>query len=852
MESTPEQSVDPHTPSHEDSNNYVVEPAHHSDRAIVTRLLNTEVSSKILEEVVQEAKQKSSSIFANYDTLNAILLRHEGIIQSRWTKKKRAQKLKVLDRAWPGMAKYHRPDLQADVEERVRHWRGKIFNARIEDYKWPYINKEDLLKTRSLILLLNARGRHQPSEFAAADFEAMHLGYTAGKVIPIVVNEHVMILHGVLDREKYGTLLDWKDHKEMCTRSQFLPGEGLLVLEAQERLMEFLVKCCKLIMHDIPAESLTGGDSIIKPEPSIKKSAELDGFESLTAMATERQYRLPAEINFEQIEAVLGAAESAAEDHLWSLRVDPGYLAEKISETKEHCLEVILDDTGRTYPTLQGRQDVFISSVVETIITSATLQLEIFHRLRMQAQTLQSLHNKYESALSPDKDLPDDFLSAILKFRYYLDRSAGGYYDQLGQAFLSSPPARRFFVRSRPGAKLRVRERSDAFDNMTKGEEMVVRLIGSMYKDGYILSKFGLPTTMDELDRLIQRDISANKLISPTVAGVLGDLSIISECCRELDHFLPWARGFKHKLSEQQAEIKAEFDKNTAPLKDVARSLAAVKIMKAATLCNPLDKKLVYPAAGRRNKENTEMMRRAEETIEVFWAWIDEHLQKECSELDRFAFWRMLSQPRHIQKTPEWVDCKTTRAKASQVNNVGPADTIYKPLSNLFFGHQDQGQPSRAGGKGKTKAKAKTKTKTKGQPIENQASAAIDVQAMAPPAPVLPSIPVDARALKVFRTIFYNPALTSTIGEIAWIDFVHAMTSTGLFSAEKRQGSAWQFSRTDGDLRRIHFHAPHPSPKIRFTIARHFGRRLTRAYSWEGKMFVLEKKSKPSGTIGRG
>jgi len=60
-------------------------------------------------------------------------------------------------------------------------------------------------------------------------------------------------------------------------------------------------------------------------------------------------------------------------------------------------------------------------------------------------------------------------------------------------------------------------------------------------------------------------------------------------------------------------------------------------------------------------------------------------------------------------------------------------------------------------------------------------------------------IAVDARSLRVFRQPFFNPGVTSSPGEIPWHDFVHAMTSTGLFSAEKLYGSVWQFQRLDAE-----------------------------------------------------
>ncbi|SCV61297.1 uncharacterized protein FFFS_15866 [Fusarium fujikuroi] len=105
-----------------------------------------------------------------------------------------------------------------------------------------------------------------------------------------------------------------------------------------------------------------------------------------------------------------------------------------------------------------------------------------------------------------------------------------------------------------------------------------------------------------------------------------------------------------------------------------------------------------------------------------------------------------------------------------------------------------------------------------------------------------PIFSVDARALRVFRTLFFNPEVTSTPGSIPWGDFLHAMASTG-FQIEKLYGSVWQFSPTIlGIERGIHFHEPHPKGKIPFEVARRHGRRLTRAYGWFGGMFVLKEK----------
>lgn len=114
---------------------------------------------------------------------------------------------------------------------------------------WPYINQEDLLKPKALLLLLNTRGRNPPHDFAGADYEAMHLGLVSKKLVPVFLNEYVMILHGAYDAGEYGKLISWDEHpdafKWLHNRKQFLPGEGLVILEAQERLIQFLVACCQ-------------------------------------------------------------------------------------------------------------------------------------------------------------------------------------------------------------------------------------------------------------------------------------------------------------------------------------------------------------------------------------------------------------------------------------------------------------------------------------------------------------------------------------------------------------------------------------------------------------------------------
>ncbi|KAK9239237.1 hypothetical protein V1525DRAFT_56644 [Lipomyces kononenkoae] len=799
-------------------------------------------------DVRREAKEMSSKIFTNFHILREILMRHEAAIQKRWAKKTRQQRLKILVDAWPGMARMHRPDF---VAFRAQSEQQRGVDARHRDYyMWPYINQEDLLRPKTLPLLLNARGRHYPSDFAAADFEAMHLGTVTGRLVPIFLNEHTMVLHGATNAQDYGKLLSWDDHPDafewMHTRKQFLPGEGLVVLEAQERVLDFLVICCQEILRDIPMATLTTGTFPIQPEPHLKTESESCGFQSLALMAAEAPYRLPAQLDLGRIESLLGARASAAEDHLWALREDPGYFAEQLFEVKENRQEMLKDVNGDVHPALRlGREATFWTRVIGNVVGEAYVDLEVYSELRQQAQDLRTLQTKYDAVISPTEDLPEEYLAALLKFRHYLNQAAKGPLNQLRDGVVASPAMRKFFVRepAMDTKSTRIAVRSKSGVNMNNIELQLIWLLRTLWEDEIALFFARLPLVLDELERLLEAEPQAQALLSVRIAGVIGNLSILSQCLSQLDLYLPWARSFENALASREDGIKKEFADRSKPWAKMIAALEEKNLAPVAKLGNPSDKKFAYPTEKRRTKENVEALRHAERNLDDFWATVDQVVHSKCGNLDGTAMRRVLSQPRILQRTPEWVDEPTITAnnhEGEKVSNI-QADAIYKPFSALYsdLASDTSERPGDSSSSRQTLVPSRIKTKTRGTP--QKAPSPITVDGSINPDPPSIYIPVDARALKTFRTIFFNPTVTSTPGEVSWNDFLHAMTSTGLFAAEKLYGSVWQFWKLDENCR-IQFHEPHPRGKIPFTTARRHGRRLNRAFGWIGEMFVLKEK----------
>lgn len=271
------------------------------------------------DEIRRQAKSRCASIFASHNVLRAILERYEAIVQKRWTKKTRSQRQAILLKAWPNMPTRHRPDFEAFKKESPQDRdRGTRYR---NSFIWPYINQDDLLaRPKASLLLLNACGRHPPFDFAAVDGDVMHLGIVIKAVIPIFLNYHVMVPNGANSPGAYGKLLDWDDHPDafdwMASQKQFQPGEGLLISEAQERLLAFLVSCCKQILHEVSGGDLTSVAVPIQAEPQLKTEVETNGFDSLAVMAAEAQYRVLSQLDLARIESLLAARTPATEDHL--------------------------------------------------------------------------------------------------------------------------------------------------------------------------------------------------------------------------------------------------------------------------------------------------------------------------------------------------------------------------------------------------------------------------------------------------------------------------------------------------------------------------------------------------------
>ncbi|CAG1973305.1 unnamed protein product [Fusarium graminearum] len=749
-------------------------------------------------KVRKEAREYSSNIFTSYELLNQILQRHEATIHKRWTGKTRQQRLQILLKAWPAMSASHRPDFEAfRRESNQQRESGSKFK---DQFMWPCINQEDLLQPRMMLLLLNARGRNPPPVFAAVDNNAMHLGLVTKALVPAFLNEHTMILHGAATANDYGKLLDWDSHPDafdwMNTRKQFLPGEGILVLESQARLMSFLVDFCHEILHEVPTTTITSDTYPIQPEPSFKNDGDTSGYTSLAVMAAEAPYRLPLSLDLDRVASLLEAQMLAAEDHIWSLREDPAYFSDQFREIQDHRQEMLPDTEGKPHPvTHRLREHTLWSRVIFAMLMDAYSTLDAITELHRQARHLSVLQKKYTKQIKPTEDLPQDYLVALLRFRFFLQQTAKGPLDQLKIAVPASPPMRKFFVRDTPidknSTKILVMSRRGV--KMDKVETQLIWLLQTLWEDDRNLFLAQLPMVVDELQRLLQAEPKADVLISTHVAKIIGDLAIVAQCLKQLELYQPWAQQFEMIAFEYEDDFKKQLTTLQKPVKELHGAFMKKSLDDVAKLAEPSGGKFTYPYSKRRTKETVDTLRQAESRLDAIWAKIDDLTKATVANFKDTSLYRLLSQPRTLRRTAEWVEPEQGKDKKTPSLDKD-LWSLDRPLSNLFF--NDSEQATRKFDRG---VQPKAKTKTKGDPrIEDKISTMTLEPEVTEPQQ---RFPVDSRALKVFRTIFFNPEVTSTPGSVVWNDFLYAMASVG-FQIEKLYGSVWQFTPTKLDVER--------------------------------------------------
>lgn len=137
--------------------------------------------------------------------------------------------------------------------------------------------------------------------------------------------DHCMLFQAKHSPTGYGKVMDRSVAQLKPAQFKFVCRlqEGLLALEIQDGIYDFLLKASKLILHDIPACMFFRAPH--QPKPPMPQPRRVEQWASLSAHALEVPYCVPQRPDLIRLKMLVKGRLSSAEDHLWLLREQPDY-----------------------------------------------------------------------------------------------------------------------------------------------------------------------------------------------------------------------------------------------------------------------------------------------------------------------------------------------------------------------------------------------------------------------------------------------------------------------------------------------------------------------------------------------
>jgi hypothetical protein len=833
---------------------------------------NTPIRTKTINEVAVEAHKRAYKVFDHWAMLHAILLEHENTIRTRWIKKTHEQRKRVLLAAWPEMPELHRPDMQAITKESVEQRRkGTKFR---EAFWFPYINLEDLLKAKNLLLFFQSRGHNLPEVFAHHDLMATCLGRRSTAIQPLYVDGYTTFFSGAKVPEGYGTMAAWQEvpfgftdddaFELMWSGIGWQPGDGLVILEIQETVLQFLVKCAELILHDLlPLKTPPIPVRLFSPEeafPDASRSPPItvpipsdSSWASVAATTAEAPYRVPVQFDFQHLQHLVDARRAEAEDYIWTLREDPGFFQDVVNDHGQHHHEALTNKNGKHHPEYDTPK--YWTRMFRYVSQHAYQRLALWDAVQSSLNRLLKIRQKYPDYGIRIAPLPWDHAEELAHFQYLI-KSLRPILISDFHGIMASPPIRNYYLREAlpelpqgitlpQGVTAILTRRADD----TPGDGFIGYFLWllEMYANPDQLELVGIYNVLDELERITRNARAlggpSDNLISPFMAAAISELAVIAEIQRQLDWHQPriltnWVSDHDLKATyTERTVLMSKFERVEADFYDVGWPLMEMK----------------YPVDKPRTAVTVDKMRKAEDALDTFWAAVDEFYRKKDGKPLHELFVDQLT-PHELYRTPEWVEPPSPPPEPT----VEKVDVFSDPFPTTF------GESS---ARVEVEAPAREKLKTRGVPsktsdrysqseddvnisLPNEAPTPQDSAVAPEPVSKLPpfgadwqeseTIKVSKRAYEMFTTIFHTENRVSLPGEVPWSEFVHGMWSAG-FSIEKQLGSAWLFTPSDQAQKSISFHEPHPIKKIPIRIARRLAWRLHRYYGWTARTFVLKR-----------
>lgn len=166
------------------------------------------------------------------------------------------------------------------------------------------------------------------------------------------------------DQKARTRLLRWRDVS---------PGEGLWILEIQDRIYQFLIDACRGILHDTDLTIAKLLSTPEEPEPIIVTSSYKGDAvaTSLVTLRYEATYHVPSQLNIGRLQDLINAKTAEVEETVLALREDPAFFMATLHGWYEHRSELLPDIHGDQHPILSSgaaQREAFVGRVVGSLL----------------------------------------------------------------------------------------------------------------------------------------------------------------------------------------------------------------------------------------------------------------------------------------------------------------------------------------------------------------------------------------------------------------------------------------------------------------------------------------------------
>lgn len=583
------------------------------------------------EEAAQEAHTRASNVLESWHTLNRIVGRHEETLKNYWMNSSVTHQRDILREAWPGMAEKHRPDLLALRSESQEQ--RQAGTAYVDAFMWPQINLKDLTNDRGRLmqLFLNSRARSPPYAFATADLQALRTGQLSKAIQGVFLPGHDIIMAGQT-AETYGKICRQtaeENVEAIAKGASFRAGDGMDVLEVQERLMAFLVKFCQLIIERIDDKDLEDleGDLVLNMEISHQTRRNFPGYEDMSQVVLEAPYIEPRDVDLERLEIIVCNRLREAEAHFNSLRQDPEYFATTAKAwTGQYTKNFREKQDPHVFPAVADPscRRKLLDRAIGRIVHNSYEEIHVWKHLVLQLQELRELQRQYpgtrnEDVVSSEYMEQPEYMQALQKLKALIDmRLHNHYMMKINDHFSLYLPQLDNSIREPCDTGSEV-DQTLHHDGPSETPPDDLLWIWERFNDKENLSICGIKTISGEMDRFLSTFPKHTPRVTPLLQPAFSDISMVGGLREQFT--LLWPRIFaprtdKDIANRPQIEVVRWGQRLVAPIWGLVQLLNDLN-----GTTNPPIKlgEAGDPDSGRFDCSSPELRQSAEVYLKSFW-----------------------------------------------------------------------------------------------------------------------------------------------------------------------------------------------------------------------------------------